>query len=252
MTNSTRPQNAPTLSDPDSTDSLCVTGEHDPVKLSSVLEGLPESRWPEVFDEAERCSDCRTALFRLLNWLEKLGHYRPHVAAERIAVGAYLRRLYRGDPNHDERLARVRLDPFLHSWALCWFVLTEVEEATRAGDLADALQVAELAVEISRHLDPEIYDERWIADRQAEALANLADVHHRRGDREAARRGFLTALGLLTKGSGRPAARHRVERLSRRLRGNEGAATEADSAGSGSARDGGSLYSRWQALAGRR
>lgn len=101
------------------------------------------------------------------------------------------------------RLLMVRNDPRCHSWGLLERLLGACSELGRH-DPAAAVDVAFLAVEVSRHLDVEAYGKEAVADMRANALSTLGNARRLASDFPGAQKAFRHAHAWLRRGTGDP------------------------------------------------
>lgn len=99
------------------------------------------------------------------------------------------------------RLLMVRNDRRCHTWGLLERLLGACTELGRH-DPASAVDVALLAVEVSRQLDPGRYGEEQVADLRAGALAALGNARRLASDLPGAEKAFRHARTWLARGTG--------------------------------------------------
>jgi tetratricopeptide (TPR) repeat protein len=101
------------------------------------------------------------------------------------------------------RLVMIRTDKRLHNWGLYERLLEECRQVERR-DPAAAVDLAELALAVVDHLDPEKLGEERLADFRATALATLGNARRLAKDFEGAREAFRNAWQALKEGSDDP------------------------------------------------
>lgn len=125
------------------------------------------------------------------------------------------------------RLVMIHNDRRLQNWGL-YQILLDRSRGLAVHDGRTAVQMAELALAVASHLDPETHDEERIADFEAAALAALADARRRLADREGAWEAFEAARDCLEEGTGDPLERAELEILRARLLRDFGGEEEAE------------------------
>lgn len=101
------------------------------------------------------------------------------------------------------RLVMIHNDPRLQSWGLYERLLEECAQVERR-DPATAVDLAELALAVIDHLDPEAFGEERLADFRATALAALGNARRLAKDFDGAREAFRQAWEALKQGSEDP------------------------------------------------
>lgn len=101
------------------------------------------------------------------------------------------------------RLVMIHNDPRLQNWGLYERLLEECTQVERR-DPAAAVDLAELALAVVDHLDPEALGEERLADFRATALAALGNARRLAKDFDGAREAFREAWQALREGSGDP------------------------------------------------
>ncbi|HKV08234.1 MAG TPA: hypothetical protein VJ725_08860 [Thermoanaerobaculia bacterium] len=101
------------------------------------------------------------------------------------------------------RLIMIHNDPRLQNWGLYERLLDEGRQAERR-DPAAAVELAELALAVVDHLDPEALGEERLADFRATALAALGNARRLGKDFDGAREAFREAWKALAEGSDDP------------------------------------------------
>lgn len=102
--------------------------------------------------------------------------------------------------------AAVRDDPRFRSWPLVELLLSSCRELGFESP-AKAVQLAELAVAVSRHLDPDRYGAERTSDLRARAHGDLANALRISSDFREAERALATAKEHLELGTGDPLER---------------------------------------------
>ena len=142
----------------------------------------------------ERCPDCRGQYEEIRRLQEEIGHWDERVAVfegpeshELLAVLAEL--------PFDDQLALVLADESFQTWGLCQLLL---KQSLSAGfqDASKAVNYAELAVTISKHLE-DTYDPHWVLDLRARAHAHLGNARRILGELRSAEMSFREAEHLL-------------------------------------------------------
>lgn len=101
------------------------------------------------------------------------------------------------------RLLMIHNDPRLQNWGLYERLLDEGRQAERR-DPVTAVELAELALAVVDHLDPEAIGEERLADFRATALAALGNARRLAKDFDGAREAFREAWKALEEGSDDP------------------------------------------------
>lgn len=154
------------------------------------------------------CRECR-AITRAARWLptrEVSGHFeknRRTLAASIETERAEAPRLWQelqGIP-HARRQMLVRNSRRFRTWPLCGLL---IDRAFELGfdTPAEALPIAELAVDISLQLDPDDYSEPLLQDLRARALGYQANALRINSDLRSAERLLSQAFELLEEGTG--------------------------------------------------
>lgn len=94
-------------------------------------------------------------------------------------------------------------------------------------DVARAVELGELSVEVADCLEPAFYGPRLVADTRALAYANLGNARRVAGDLFGAQRQLRAAIGLLDVGTGAPTERAEVLSLLASLRTDQSRFAEA-------------------------
>lgn len=124
------------------------------------------------------------------------------------------------------RREAVRTAPRYQLWGLAEALCAASREAA-FGDVARALELAELAVEVADSLDPRIYLPRPLSDRQALARAFLGNARRVTSDLFGADRAFHEGLRFLDDGTGADLHRADFSSLLASLRIDQGRYREA-------------------------
>lgn len=144
----------------------------------------------------ERCPVCRKRHEEIQRLLGEVEHWDEEVALhESREAPALLARL----TTHplDEQARIIEEDEELHTWGLCQLLLRTSLEAVFTAP-ARALDLAEAAVRISRHLG-EAYDRSWVLDLRARAYAYLGNARRILGELRSAEAAFRKAEGCLER-----------------------------------------------------
>jgi tetratricopeptide (TPR) repeat protein len=161
--------------------------------------------WRELLDAAPGfLSGDPTALARTFERLEKR---LSMIELERAAAPDLLAALLTHP--RTERFGVVRVRPELHTLALC-DRLTEESAGAGAADPARALELAELAVEVSDCLDPDLYGASVAQDLKARAWAYLGNARRVGGDLSGAGQALDYAEHLAEDGSADPLEEARI------------------------------------------
>lgn len=155
------------------------------------------------------------------------GEAQKRLTRERKAAGDQWL-LLEGHPQERRRMM-IRNDRRLQSWGLYQCLLeryyTLAEHQPR-----EAVEAAELALEVARSLDPAEHGAERIADFQASALAALGDGRRRLSDFEGALESLVQARESLENGTGDPLEEAELEHLWSRLQEDLGDKEEAERA----------------------
>jgi tetratricopeptide (TPR) repeat protein len=144
----------------------------------------------------ERCPDCRGAYEEIRRLQDEIGHWDERVAVfegpESHELFAVLEEL-----PFDDQLALVLADESFQTWGLCQLLL---KQSLSAGfqNVSKAVNFAELAVRISKHLE-DTYDPHWVLDLRARAHAHLGNARRILGELRSAEMSFREAEHLLDK-----------------------------------------------------
>jgi tetratricopeptide (TPR) repeat protein len=111
-----------------------------------------------------------------------------------------------------QRLLVVRNDSRCHTWGLMERLLGAGTELGRH-DPAAAVDVALLAVEVSRHLDVDRYGREQVADMRAGALVALGNTRRLASDFSGAQKAFRHAHNWLRRGTGDPQEEGRLRTM---------------------------------------
>lgn len=142
----------------------------------------------------ERCPVCRKEYEEIQRLLGEIGHWDEEVALyESREAPALLSRL--AAHPLDEQFRMIEEDEELHTWGLCQLLLKKSLEAVFTAP-AQALDLAEAAVRISRHLG-KAYDPDWVFDLRARAYAYLGNARRVLGELRSAEAAFRKAEGCL-------------------------------------------------------
>lgn len=144
----------------------------------------------------ERCPVCRKQHEEIQRLLGEVGHWDEEVALQesREAPGLLARLTARP---LDEQVRMIEEDEELHTWGLCHLLLGKSLEAVFTAP-AQALDLAEAAVRISRHLG-EAYDWSWVLDLRARAYAYLGNARRVLGELRSAEAAFRKAESCLAR-----------------------------------------------------
>lgn len=147
----------------------------------------------------ERCPTCRRREKEIRRLQEEVGHWSETVAffEGREAPGqlAALEVL-----PFEEQIRRVQEDESLQTWGLCQLLLRTSLDATRANPVR-AVGLADLALEVVRHLTEEAYHPQWRLDLEARTCAVLGNARRVLGEMWSADAAFREAKQLIAKSS---------------------------------------------------
>ena len=139
-----------------------------------------------------------------------MGEVQKRLRLERKMAGSQWAAL-EGHPQ-ERRLLMVRNDGRLRSWGL-YQCLLERSRILAEHQPLEAVQAAELAVEVARSLDPAEHGGQRIADFQAGALAALGNARRLHSDLAGAKKALEEALETLERGTGDPLEEAELEHL---------------------------------------
>ncbi len=142
------------------------------------------------------CPACRESHREVLRLQEESGHWDEVVAVEETRGAPELLGRLEGLP-YAEQIRLVEEDEDFHTWGLCRLLLTR-SLAQTSDDPAQAVDLANLAVRVSCHLD-ESYDPHWVLDLRAQAHAYLGNARRVLGELRSADDAFLQAGELLAR-----------------------------------------------------
>lgn len=142
------------------------------------------------------CPSCRESHRELQRLQEESGHWDEVVAVEETREAPDLLGRLEGLP-YAEQVRQVEEDEDFHSWGFCRLLLTRSLTET-SDDPARAVDLANLAVRVSAHLD-ESYDPHWVLDLRAQAHAYLGNARRVLGELHSADDAFLKAGELLAR-----------------------------------------------------
>jgi hypothetical protein len=155
------------------------------------------------------CPICRSLRDEICRLQEESEHWSEAVAVLETREAPALAAALDGR-THEERMRLAVEDESLHTWGLCRYILQASREALFAKP-ADAVDLAQLAVRLSNHLD-DTYHPDWVLDLQALAYAQLGNARRALGELNAAEHAFLRAEECL-EDSGTGDFRVRAEML---------------------------------------
>jgi len=182
----------------------CLTCQSEVDRLLLPLEVDPAA-WRELIDAVPSfLSDDPAALARTFERLEKR---LSQIELERAAAPNLLAALLTHP--RTERFSVLRVRPELHTLALC-DLLIEQSAAAGALDPARALEVAELAVEVSDCLSTAHYGVCVVQDLKARAWAYLGNARRLGGDLAGADQALCYADALAEDGSADPLEEARI------------------------------------------
>lgn len=157
---------------------------------------------------------------------ERLGLRAQALLRERAAAPALWADL-RGRSLEGRRM-RIRNDRRFQTWAFCEHLVQESENAVETP--RRALELAELAVELVKRLDPAVYGEERLADLEASVWAAVAEARRLTADPEGAKSALECVREALARGTDDPFARAALSKLEASLAVDEGRyAAAADS-----------------------
>jgi tetratricopeptide (TPR) repeat protein len=139
-----------------------------------------------------RCPTCRRLHERVLALQEETGHWDESVAVhEGLAAPGLLAELLAVPP--DERWPRLEEDSRFHLWGLCELMIRR-SAAAIFDDPPAAVDLAEAAVRLCRHLPREAYHPDWVEDLTARAWATFGNGQRVLGELRGADAAFRNAL----------------------------------------------------------
>lgn len=201
-------------------------GSRDEIKglVRSLLAGVPDEPVDRPADGPDRSRNEYDRLFEQVE--ERLGQRAQALLRERAAVPALWADL-RGRSLEGRRM-RIRNDWRFQTWAFCEHLVQESEDAVETP--RRALELAELAVELVKRLDPAAYGEERLADLEASVWATVAEARRLTADPEGAKSALECAREALARGTDDPLARAALSKLEASLAVDEGRyAAAADS-----------------------
>jgi tetratricopeptide (TPR) repeat protein len=146
------------------------------------------------------------------------------LSAERAEAPARLAELLAHSA--EQRLLLIHNHPGFRSWGLLE-VLIEAARQRTFHKPAEAEALAQLALELTRHLDPGYYGEERIQDLRARAWGYAGNARRVAADLREAEEAFQTAFELLRTGTGDPLERALLTDLLASLRREQGRHAEA-------------------------
>jgi tetratricopeptide (TPR) repeat protein len=143
-----------------------------------------------------RCPPCHSQYKELLRLKREVEHWDERVA---VFEGQQAPELFDqlSDLPFDEQLSMVLDDESFQTWGFCQLLLKKSLEAAFE-DPARAVNLADLAVKVSQHLD-DAYDPHWVLDLRAKAYAYLGNARRVLGELRSAESAFRDAQGFLAK-----------------------------------------------------
>ncbi|HVS00386.1 MAG TPA: hypothetical protein VMW27_27415 [Thermoanaerobaculia bacterium] len=158
---------------------------------------------------------------------ERLGVLAQDLLRERAAAPLLWADLRGRSP--EGRRMRVRNDRRFQTWAFCERLVEESEKAV-AESARRSLELAELAAELLKRLDPAVYGEERLADLEASVWTAVAEARRLSADREGAKDALDCVREALERGTGDPLAKATLSKLEASLAVDEGRyAAAADS-----------------------
>lgn len=144
----------------------------------------------------DRCPICREQFEQIRRLTKEAGHSDEEVGVlEWREAPELLTRLE--ELPFPEQLRQAEEDEALHTWGLTQFLLQRSREVV-AEKPGRALERAELAVVVSRHLSP-AYDPDWVLDLRARAYAHLGNARRVVGELLSAEASFRKAESCLAR-----------------------------------------------------
>ncbi len=142
------------------------------------------------------CTVCRDRVAEIRKLQEEVGHWDEEVAViEGQEAPELLRRIE--DQPFAEQARRAEQDDALHTWGLCHLLLKKSLDRI-SDEPARALDLADLAVRISRHLG-EAYHPAWVLGLRARAFAYLANARRVLGELRSSEAAFRKAEACLDR-----------------------------------------------------
>jgi hypothetical protein len=195
--------------------------------VRSLLAGVPEEpviRLAALSAPSDRLEGGYDRAFEQAG--ERLGTRMQALLRERAAAPALWADL-RGQSLEGRRM-RIRNDRRFQTWAFCEHLVQASENAAETP--RRALEIAELAVELVKRLDPAVYGEERLADLEASVWMTVAEARRLSADREGAKAALECVREALARGTDDPLARAALSKLEASLAVDEGLyAAAADS-----------------------
>jgi tetratricopeptide (TPR) repeat protein len=192
--------------------------------VRSLLAGVPDEPVDRPAAGPERFQGGYDRVFEQAE--ERLGRSAQALLRERTAAPALWADLRGHSP--EGRRMRIRNDRRFQTWAFCELLAEESERAAETP--RRALELAELAVELVKRLDPALYGGERLADLEASVWAAVAEARRLNADLEGAKSALECVREALARGTDDPLARASLSKLEASLAVDEGRfAAAADS-----------------------
>lgn len=193
--------------------------------LSGEIEGDDLRRWviPHLL---HRCPVCRRRVEGIRKLQQRFDHWSESVV---VREGQEAPRLLAKLMEHPEeaRIRRLASDEVFHTWGLTQLLLQKSRERVHS-DARQAVELAELAVEVVDHLPAEPYHPEWVGDLEARTWAVLGNARRVVGELTSAEAAFRRAFAFLEgESTGRPQVRAEMLDLLASLRREQGRLDEA-------------------------
>lgn len=178
------------------------TIEHRHLTPHLIALALEDGVGPENLEEIlETCSICREASRTLDEWCRLVGHPRLHVGCEYATAPDLLREVLAMPQS--QRILAIEEESEFQRWGLCTLLIHESFEG-RFHVPEIYLDLAHLALRLSRILDQSFYGASQCADLQARALANVGNARRKMRQFHAAGDALEEAENCWSKGTQNP------------------------------------------------
>jgi tetratricopeptide (TPR) repeat protein len=193
--------------------------------LSGEIEG-DDLRRRVIPHLLQRCPVCRRRVEGIRRLQERFDHWNESVVVREGQEAPRLLAKLMELPE-EARFRRLSSEESFHTWGLNQLLLQQSRERAHS-EPRQAVELAELAVEVVDHLPTEPYHPEWVGDLKARSWAVLGNARRVVGELVSAEAAFRRALALLEgKSTGRPQVRAEVVDLLASLRREQGRLAEA-------------------------
>lgn len=192
-----------------------MTGCEDCLRLTRLLLPPESLSRRSVDGSGSPAGDYSSAFARAWQQVEQR---QSSLAAEYTEAPELMRELL--SQPFDQQWSLTTLGVRYRTWALCGLLLDAARERGFQ-DPAQAVELSQLAVEMSTRLDRAHYGEGRVNDLAARAWAALGNAQRIVSDFQSAEKSFAQAERLLKKGTGDPLEKAQVLLLKSSLRGNQ-------------------------------